>query len=452
MYRYYIKDHGRRRIVEYPVKEATQLAELIGFDFERETQFRWFLNQALNTLLPIGWKRESDPFGNVHYHNEKTQVTTKNNPLVYKFRKCFERLLLREMEQPSDAEKPGESKSGKSQLIAISSLEEQEAVFKNLREKGAHNELNFSEKFLEIMKEAEEFYEAIFVDESFKPPKSIAESIEFLLVNPEEMADLARDYKIILEPQLIWIARAALVLPLPPLWRSEINALGEKVYINSEINNPQTEAPFHAFLNKYIQKSRLVLPQEGEKFMTFYDKDCVKYVVDLTKLPTKRDYKVLKDDKPDPDLLKKALYFKPQLSSEEALTDVMIFEIAQSVGIDMNRELHLISAVYQIIETIKSKNILKNWDFRITMEGTKYWYNTKDKRSIPDFPYKDEIKKYVRVVRKEAISNAKTSIKKFSERHPEFQVYGKEFYERCKKEAMAVTESLVKKHLSVSFK
>lgn len=450
MYRYYIKDHGRRRLVEYPIKEAMQLSELIGFDFERETQYRWFLNQALNTLLPMGWKRESDPFGNVHFHNAKTQVTTKNNPLVYKFRKCFERLLLKEIEQPNDTEKTPESKSGKSQLIAISSYEEQEAIFKSLMEKGALNEMNFSEKFLELMKEAEEFYEAIFVDESFKPPKSISESIEYQLVNPEEMADIARDYKIILEPQLMWIARVALVLPLPPLWRTEINALGEKVYINAEINNPQTEAPFHNFLNKYIQKARLVVSPDGEKFMTFYDKDCVKYVVDLVKLPSKKDYKVLKEDKPEPEMMKKALYFKPQLSSDEALTDVMIFEIAQSVGIDMTKELHLISAVYQIIETIKSKNILKNWDFRITMEGNKYWYNTKDKRSIPDFPYKDEIKKYVRVVRKEAISNAKGSIKTFSERHPEFLAYGKEFYERCKKEAILVTESLIKKHLSVS--
>ena len=98
MYRYPVKDHGKRRMLEYPKKEVLQLAELIGIDFENEPGYRWFLNQALACLLPIGWKRESDPLGNVTYHNFKTQVTTKNNPLVYRFRKCFERLVEKNLE------------------------------------------------------------------------------------------------------------------------------------------------------------------------------------------------------------------------------------------------------------------------------------------------------------------------------------------------------------------
>ena len=111
---------------------------------------------------------------------------------------------------------------------------------------------------------------------------------------------------------------------------------------------------------KFIQKAKQNQMNSEEKFMTFYDKGSVRYVVDTTKLCNKKDYIILKDSTPDPEFRKKAIYFKPQLTSDEALTDIMIFEIAQSVGIDLNKEIHLIGAVYQIIETLKSENILKN--------------------------------------------------------------------------------------------
>ena len=41
-------------MIEYPKNEVLQLAELIGIDFDNETQYRWFLHQALACLLPIG--------------------------------------------------------------------------------------------------------------------------------------------------------------------------------------------------------------------------------------------------------------------------------------------------------------------------------------------------------------------------------------------------------------
>ena len=442
-------------MIEYPKNEVLQLAELIGIDFDNETQYRWFLHQALACLLPIGWKRESDPLGNIQYHNIKTQVTTKNNPLIYKFRKCFERLIEKDLKANfAEASKMSEKtttqdsqKLGNTQDIVISSYEEQRSVFDKLMEKVSKTEATYSEKFQKVMKEAEEFYEMIFTE--FKPPKRIVESLEYQLVSPHEILEFAREYGFSQEFGMFWLARVALVLPLPPFWKEEVDALGNKVFINSELNYSQANPPFHTFLAKFFHKLRKSPEKTEEKFMTFYDKDSIRYVVDLSKLCNKKDFVIIKDSTPDPEFVKKALYFKPQLTSDEALTDIMIFEIAQSIGIDLNKEIHLISAVYQIIETLKSEKILKNWDFRITMEGNRYWYNLKEKRSVNTFPYKDDIKKYIRIVRKEVFANAKNTIKHFNDRHPEFKEKGKDFYEKCRKEGVSLSESLIKNLLGV---
>ena len=83
------------------------------------------------------------------------------------------------------------------------------------------------------------------------------------------------------------------------------------------------------------------------------------------------------------------------------------------------------------------------------MEGNRYWYNLKEKRSVNTFPYKDDIKKYIRIVRKEVFANAKNTIKQFNDRHPEFKEKGKDFYEKCRKEGVSLSESLIKNLLGV---
>ena len=151
--------------------------------------------------MPIGWKRESDPLGNIQYHNFKTQITTKNNPLIYKFRKCFERIVEKDLEanfneasRISDPKVSDNQKVGNLQDIAISSYEEQQIVFDKLMSKVSKSEVTVTEKFQQVMNEADEFYEMIFSDNVIKPPKSIADSLEYQLVNPEEMFDFAKDY------------------------------------------------------------------------------------------------------------------------------------------------------------------------------------------------------------------------------------------------------------------
>lgn len=446
MYRFYIKEQNKKRMMEYPKKEVIQLAELIGIDFESEPQYRWFLNQALTCVLPVGWKRESDPLGNVHYHNVNTQVTTKNNPLIYKFRQAFERIVQKENETNySEAAKVGGEMNKAQQEMSMPSIDEQQSIFEKLMGKALKSEAKAEEGLRQAFKEAEEFYDTLFMGSDLKPPSSILESFEYQLVNPEDMITAARNYNIPLDYSFMWIARVCVVLPMPPLWRVEFDVLKSKVFINSEFNIKQAEPPYLTFLVKYLQKAKANPNPNVEKIMTFYDRDHIKYVVDLVKLCSREDYIIQKDPTPDPEFKKKALSYKPHLTSEEALTDIMIYEIAQTSGIDFNREMHLISAVYQIIETMKNEGLLKNWELRLTMEGNKYWYNTKEKRSLNNFPFKDDVKKYVRSVRKGALDEAKNTIKGFQDRHGEFLEKGKEFYELCHKEALVVSEAFVKK-------
>ena len=83
------------------------------------------------------------------------------------------------------------------------------------------------------------------------------------------------------------------------------------------------------------------------------------------------------------------------------------------------------------------------------MEGNRYWYNIKEKRSVNSFPYKEDIRKYVRVVRKEVFSSAKSTIKSFANRHIDFISKGKDFYERCRREALNVSESFIRRFMGV---
>ena len=89
MYRFEIKDQGRRQMISYPKREALNIAAQLGLDFEIDREHRWFLNQVLQSILPLGWKKEYDPYGYLQFHNATTKVTTQKHPFIYKFRKAF---------------------------------------------------------------------------------------------------------------------------------------------------------------------------------------------------------------------------------------------------------------------------------------------------------------------------------------------------------------------------
>lgn len=173
--------------------------------------------------------------------------------------------------------------------------------------------------------------------------------------------------------------------------------------------------------------------------MIFYSRDGTRYVVDLEKLAAGRsDFIISKDEEKNKDLFKKTVCIKPLAMGNEALSDIMILDIAKSVGIDMSKELYLLPLVYQIIDTIKNENLLKHWDYRVTLEGNKYWYNIEDKRSTNNFPYKDDVKKYIKIIRKEVLKNAKGSIKLFSDRNSNLTKKAENFLKSVKKKRLVL--------------
>ena len=51
--------------------------------------------------------------------------------------------------------------------------------------------------------------------------------------------------------------------------------------------------------------------------------------------------------------------------------------------------------------------------------------------------------------KKKRLANAKNTIRSFQERHPEFVSRGKDFFEKCRKEALSLTEVFIKNLLGV---
>lgn len=213
----------------------------------------------------------------------------------------------------------------------------------------------------------------------------------------------------------------------------------------------QTQHPARVFLMELIQRVKFTLgTKEISQFMTFYDNECRKYEVDLVKLIHRKDYIVFKENNPDPEFRKRAAYFKPRLTVEEALTDIMVFEIAKSSGINFQKEIHLLGAVYTHLEALKQEASIKNWEFRLTLEGKRYWYSTKDKRSVQHFPFRDEMKTHIKTIRREIFSNNKIAIRPFNERHQEFQNKGKPLYERARSEALLAADLFLRKSIDLA--
>ena len=76
-------------------------------------------------------------------------------------------------------------------------------------------------------------------------------------------------------------------------------------------------------------------------------------------------------------------------SYEKIINNIMIFDIAHSIGIDINSEIHLLGSVNRLIENLQSRGKMHYWQFRLTLEGKKYWYNSKKEKSLQIFPYSE---------------------------------------------------------------
>ena len=84
----------------------------------------------------------------------------------------------------------------------------------------------------------------------------------------------------------------------------------------------------------------------------------------------------------------------------------MIFDIAISIGVDIDSEIHLLWVISKFIGNLKASGELNNWHFRYTTEGEKYWYNNTSKKSRNTFPYASIVSDHVNTIRKKLLERA----------------------------------------------
>ncbi|CAG9334507.1 unnamed protein product [Blepharisma stoltei] len=436
----------------YPVNEVKALAEQLGMDYENEgPKYEDFLANALYALLPVGWRRERDPSGRILYHNDYTNVTTEIHPLLYQFRRAFQKISTDKLPSSSSPHRKESNFTIKRQEAnceeTLWSSQVESNMIRALAEKNLIEQKNASTPNEIALKQANEFYDIMMGDCDVKPPEAIVDSIDYQLVNPKQMYERAKLLGIDDDTNLYWIARLSLMLPLPPLWKVTKDDIGNDLYMNIEGTTMTKTHPGSFFISKLIAKARVKSSSEKASSMVFHDKKSRKYIVNLNKLQNGEDIISYQAENSSPKFLAHMKYFQPRMSVQEVLDDIMILEIAQDSGINLDKELHLIGLVFDFMDNIKIQGLFHGWEFRYTMQGHKYWYHGKQRRSCKFFPYKDSLAKHIRAARKEAILRSRDKVLAILDRHKLFWLKGKDFFLKIRKDALNIINLLIARNV-----
>ena len=425
------------------MKEAQSVATQLGMDMEADSEFIWFLKQALVALLPQGWKKESDPKGRIKYHNSQTNATTATHPLLHQYRIAFFRLLLYPLSSRSG---PDVSKAREKALPR--SIDEDEVLFHSLVvEHRSSNPLRDA-----VLKDADVFYGSIVGPTATHPPHYIEETAEFQQVSPTEMLEMAHKLGIGNDFRYFWIARMALVLPLPPCFETTIDAIGHTKYLNTEHNVLLEQHPSIHYLQKLVSRLRFNPAAINSEMMFFYDKQMMPYVVDLHSLTTGHSGILLPSDQSQSTGLTKTrrnLYHEDR-SMKAVIQDMMLLELTQKAGIDFAADVHLVGTVYEFMGKLREEKLLESWSFRYTVEGEHYWYHTPEERAYRRFPYTKNLKRYVKKRQKKLSSLLPSYLKPPTSRHPLFLIHGDYLFDASRSEAVDMMTSLLKHMLETN--
>jgi len=75
---------------ELKKKEKNTLAQDLGIDLTLESdRYSHFLDLAVNVVLPIGWRQETNPQGKIYYYNEFASTYSDSHPCVPFFKKLL---------------------------------------------------------------------------------------------------------------------------------------------------------------------------------------------------------------------------------------------------------------------------------------------------------------------------------------------------------------------------
>lgn len=409
---------------EYPYKEVQSLAMRLGMDLEADAGLEWFLKQALITLLPSGWKRESDPKGRIQYHNAQTQATTGTHPLLFQYRCAFFRLLQRR--------------------LLPDGPEAQQMLFKDLVKENIHD----SSSRKAALKDAEDFYASIIRLGEGRPPRFIEEAVEYQQASPQAVLDMANRLGIRSELRLYWVARMALALPLPPCFESIRDELGSTKYMNTEYSAVLDAHPCLHFLQKQLVRLRTTPIQRTADIMFFYDKDFMPYVIDLQSLARGEPQTRISLDAKGLTKLRKELY-KAERDMRDVIDDMMLLELVKSGQLEQD-EVHLYGLVAQFIQELKQEGLFEKWQFRYTLEGERYWFHTPEERAYRQFPYAKALKRLIKRKRKRGVRKHPQCMRPPLLRHVLFTQLGEDFYHQVRSEALDLMRSAVRTMLETN--
>ena len=424
VYRFQLQQADGVVIREYPYKEVQSLATCLGMDLEADAEVEWFLRQALITLLPSGWKRESDPRGRIQYHNAQTQATTGTHPLLYQYRYAFFRLLQRRP-HPDDPEA-------------------QQHLFRDLLKEP---KTDGPERFA-ALKDADQFYASIVRLTEGRPPRFIEESAEYQQASPQAVLEMARKLGIINEFRLFWVARMALALPLPPCFEFTLDELGATQYLNTEYGVLLEMHPCVLFLQKQLVLLRGFQAPRTSDLMFFYDKDFMPYVVDLQSLARGEPQSRISLDAKGLTKMRKGL-FKGERDMREVIYDMMLLELAKCAQVEAS-EVHLYGAVAEFMEELREEGLFEKWRFRYTLEGERYWFHTPEERAYRQFPYAKALRRLVKRRRKRGVNKHPSYLRPPLLRHQLFTQYGEDLYYPVRTEALDLMTSVLRTMLETN--
>lgn len=409
---------------EYPYKEVQSLATRLGMDMEVDANLEWFLKQALITLLPSGWKRESDPKGRIQYHNAHTQATTGTHPLLFQYRCAFFRLLQRQPHPDSS--------------------DAQQNLFKDLvKEKqldGPHR--------MAALKDAENFYASIIRLGEGHPPRFIEETVEYQQASPQALLEMARRLGIASELRLYWVARMALALPLPPCFESLRDSLGNTKYMNTEYDVVLDAHPCLVFLQKQLVRIRTMPIQRTADIMFFYDKNFLPYVVDLQSLARGEPQHRINLDARGITKMRREL-FKAERDMKDVIDDMMLLELVKCGKLEQD-DIHLYGPVAEFIQELKQESLFEKWQFRYTLEGEHYWFHTPEERAYRQFPYSKALRRLIKRKRKHGLRKHPQYLRLPLLRHALFVKYGEDFYAQVRTEALDLMMSVLRTMLDTN--
>lgn len=372
-----------QRSYSYPQHEAKALAAQLGMDLNSDADLLWFLKEALVTILPQGWKKEANASGMAQYHNLKTGVTTETHPLLYIFRAAYHHLLETNEQQKAEAS-PIDDPS------LLQSSTEQSRFFADLLKKveKKQDSIKSTLRFEQAMHDAELFYSSLLTGSSV--PKHLEDSLEYQSVAPERMMELARALGVQDDYRLLWVARVFAVLPLPPLWKRSHDPYRNDLYLNSHYNVTLGFHPSKNFLYKYIQTLRFGNLQASSPTMTFLDRHYRSYDIDLHRLMAGEDYVLRVRDFPGQRNLPATL-FRPKIAySQETIDGLMALDMADG-------DIEMLGLVYRYYAKMKEK--MKGWEFRYTLQGERYWYQSGSQAAKRQYPFNEKLKRLLQQAR-----------------------------------------------------